>query len=75
MYYEIIVSKDGKHYFSVNDRKFNDSNKAKELYIDLRRRFPAREGFEITAIYHPESSYDYTVAFEVGYRSQEAALG
>lgn len=70
MYYEIIVSKKGKHYFSVGDRSLTDSNKAKEVYIDLRRRFPAHEGFELRALYHPESSYDYTVAFEVGYQNQ-----
>jgi hypothetical protein len=49
MYYEINVTKDGKHYFATAARSLTDFEQARKAFLDLRRRFPASEGYEVTA--------------------------
>ena len=53
MYYEINVSKNGRHYFVTHERSLTDQGKAAELFTDFCVRFPKREGFEISVTYYP----------------------
>jgi len=48
MYFEINVSKNGRHYFATAQRSLRDPGEAQTAYEDLRARFPEAEGFEVT---------------------------
>lgn len=48
MYYEINVSKNGKHYFATAERSLRDEDEARAAYFDFCERFPSSDGFSIT---------------------------
>ena len=48
MWYEINVSKDGKHYFATHERSITTINKAVEIRDRLKKAMPEKEGFEYT---------------------------
>jgi hypothetical protein len=50
MYYEINVSWNGKHWFATAPRSITENSKAYTVYMDMLKRFPPREGFEITVV-------------------------
>jgi hypothetical protein len=50
-YFEINVSKDGKHYFATSPRSLTDRSAAWSALEDFRKRFPAEEGFFVTMVY------------------------
>jgi hypothetical protein len=54
MYYEINVSKHGKHYFATHERSFNQATRdaMKTVYEDFVKRFPKSEGFEISVTHY-----------------------
>ncbi len=55
--YEIKVFRKYRVYFSVTDNIDNEG-KAREVYQDLKKRFPEEEGFNITVI---KSETDFEV--------------
>ncbi len=46
--YEINVSKNGKHYFRTERGAAICMYDAREMFNDLRKRFPKSEGFRVT---------------------------
>lgn len=48
MWYEINVSKDGKHYFATNERSIGTIDKAVEIRDRLKKAMPEEEGFKYT---------------------------
>lgn len=48
MHYEINISKNGQHFFATHERSIHDQRKLAEVYVELRRAFPANKGYEIT---------------------------
>jgi hypothetical protein len=48
MWYEINISKDGKHYFATHERSITTINKAVEIRDRLKKAMPEKEGFEYT---------------------------
>lgn len=48
MYYEINISKNGRHYFATAERSLTEEEAATAAYWDLVARFPESEGFKIT---------------------------
>ena len=50
MYYEINISKNGAHYFATAERSIRTNIKARTVYYELLKRFPATEGYEISVI-------------------------
>ena len=48
MYYEINVSKNGKHYFATAERSITSHTQAEGLYMVFKEKFPENEGYEIS---------------------------
>lgn len=48
MYYEINVSKNGKHFFATAERSITNKWKLKEVYDVLKEKFPQKEGYEVS---------------------------
>jgi hypothetical protein len=48
MWYEINVSKDGKHYFATHERSICTVAKAIEIRERLKKAMPEEEGFKYT---------------------------
>lgn len=48
MWYEINVSKDGKHYFATDKRSIHTIKEAVEIRDRLRAAMPEEEGFRYT---------------------------
>lgn len=49
MYYEINVSKNGRHYFATHERSIGTENKCRELVAKFRAAFPESQGYSVTA--------------------------
>lgn len=47
MYYEINVSKDGKHLFATDKRSITNKNALKNVYEVLKEKFPPEEGYDM----------------------------
>lgn len=50
MYYEINVSKDGKHYFATAERSILDMDKLRTVYNHFKKLFPESEGYKLSAL-------------------------
>jgi len=48
MWYEINVSKDGKHYFATHKRSIDSLKKAVEIRDRLKQAMPESEGYKYT---------------------------
>ena len=48
MYYEINVSKDGKHLFATAERSITVSWEAEQIYNLFKEKFPESEGYKIS---------------------------
>jgi hypothetical protein len=48
MWYEINVSKDGKHYFATHKRSIGTICRAVEIRDRLKKAMPEEEGFKFT---------------------------
>lgn len=48
MYYEINVSKNGKHFFATAERSATTWAAAKELYYRLQMAFSEEDGYRVT---------------------------
>jgi hypothetical protein len=48
MWYEINVSKDGKHYFATHERSITTISLAVEIRDRLKKAMPEEEGFKFT---------------------------
>ena len=47
MYYEINVSKDGKHVFATADRSITCRTQAEEMTNLFNEKFPKSEGYKV----------------------------
>ena len=47
MYYEINVSKNGKHFFATAERSITNERTLKEVYAVIKEKFPIEEGYDI----------------------------
>lgn len=47
-YYEINVALKGVHYFATAERSIRDRTKLGEVYADLRRAFPPKDGYSFS---------------------------
>ena len=47
MYYEINVSKDGRHFFATADRSITNVNDLHIVYRAIKKGFPESEGYSI----------------------------
>ena len=48
MYYEINVSKDGKHLFATDKRSIRFYWELEKVYRILEEKFPKEEGYKVT---------------------------
>lgn len=48
MYYEINVSKDGRHLFATAERSVTDNHKLQNVYKLFTEKFPEKEGYRVT---------------------------
>ena len=48
MYYEINVSKNGKHLFATAERSITFSWEAEKIYNLFKEKFPESEGYKIS---------------------------
>jgi len=48
MWYEINVSKDGKHHFATHKRSIDNLKKAVEIRDQLKQTMPESEGYKYT---------------------------
>ena len=48
MYYEINVSKDGRHYFATSERSIRDIEKAEKMFEHFSQLFPVADGYRIS---------------------------
>lgn len=58
MWYEINVSKGGKHYFATRKRSIDTIHQATEIRDRLRQVMTKEEGFEITITQYQHTSMD-----------------
>lgn len=56
MYYEINISKEGRHYFATAPRSITYIKDLQVKLADIMKRFPKEEGFEIMVFKYPEVS-------------------
>ena len=47
MYYEINVSKNGRHFFATDKRSITNKQTLKEVYEILKDKFPTEEGYDM----------------------------
>ena len=48
MYYEINVSKNGRHFFVTAERSITTLTQAEGLYMVFKEKFPESEGYKIS---------------------------
>jgi len=56
MYYEINVSKDGRHLFATAQRSITSKSDLKKIYPVIKVKFPEEEGYKLMVSEHPEVS-------------------
>ena len=49
MYYEINVSRNGRHFFATAPRSVTSEGELRAVFTELKNRFPEADGFEVTA--------------------------
>jgi hypothetical protein len=47
-YYDVNVSQHGRHIFATHERSLTTEREAYRVYLLLRARFPAAEGYELS---------------------------
>lgn len=47
MYYEINVSKNGRHFFATDKRSITTKRALKEVYEVFKEKFPPEEGYDM----------------------------
>lgn len=50
-YYEINVSKDGRHMFATHPRSLQDEERALKCLKLMRKKFPVSEGYNVSMTY------------------------
>ena len=58
MYYEINVSKDGKHLFATAKRSISFYWELERVYRIFEEKFPKYEGYEITVTHWIETGFE-----------------
>jgi len=64
MWFEIIVSKDGTHFFATAKRSITTVEQAKEVYRVFKRKFSPYDGYKITVSRWQETGRDVTESCE-----------
>ena len=54
MYYEINVSKAGRHLFATHARSCQNDAEARKVYRVIVEKFPKAEGYNVTVLCHEE---------------------
>ena len=62
MYFEINVSKNGLHYFATAERSLTSEKEARAVAVDMQRRFPPSEGFQVSLTHYECRGKSLTVA-------------
>lgn len=57
MWYEINVSKKGKHFFATDKRSITDPAQLKQTYTVFAEKFPESEGYTLTVTSHAVTGY------------------
>lgn len=52
MYYEINVSRNGRHFFATAERSLTTEDRARTVFAEMKKRFPESEGFQISVSYN-----------------------
>ena len=47
MYYEINISKNGRHFFATDKRSITTKRALKEVYEVFKEKFPPEEGYDM----------------------------
>ena len=50
-YFEVNVTLNGQHFFATAERSITDSDKAKHVVLELLKRFPKSDGFQVSVSY------------------------
>jgi len=61
MYYEINVSKNGKHFFATHERSLTNLIKTSAALEVFRKVFPSEEGYDLRVTRY--ETHGYEVAF------------
>lgn len=61
MYYEINVSKDGKHVFATSERSLKMPHELKAVYKLFKEKFPESEGYVLTVTKWERRGYELEV--------------
>lgn len=61
MYYEINVSKDGRHFFATAKRSITSKEELKIKLQVIMEKFPEDEGYTVMVFYYPESGSTISV--------------
>lgn len=48
MFYQIIVSKNGRHFFSTTEHSAVSADKAHELFHEIKLRFTEEQGYMVS---------------------------
>ena len=51
MYYEINISKNGRHFFATAERSITSLTQAEGMYMLFKEKFPESEGYKIDVTY------------------------
>jgi hypothetical protein len=51
-YFEINVSLNGNHYFATSERSITSRSKAREVVLDILKRFPKSDGYDVFVSYN-----------------------
>lgn len=75
MSYCINISKNGFHYFATADQSLTTESTAHVVYNDLKSKYLAADGFEVTIEYWDRTGKDLTNHFERGRAVDSVAIG
>lgn len=56
-YYEINVALNGKHHFATAPRSLSFEQQAKDMVVDMRKRFPESEGYSVTCTHYKSAGH------------------
>ena len=62
MYYEINIALNGRHLFATAPRSITTYDELKTILRVFKAKFPANEGYEISASEYPQTSYRIDVS-------------
>ena len=58
MYYTIIISKDGREFFSTSQKSLNNAEDFEKISKVIKDKFPKTEGYQLSADYYSEGEFE-----------------